>query len=415
MAPRRRALLAFAAVTVAAGFDIDAHDAIGQTAASAMDQKAISGMKRLLGGKDASDVAGWGHQADDTFPGLARLHFQVHTGEWCGPPETRQAGHCEDNICLLTAIKHFYGKVLQDEGRKIEFPQIDYKKLEKDKQMKFTDADSVKMLINLIGDLHQPLHVGYASDDSGHGVKVKLRGKEMSLYDAWDKGISEIVRETESNFWYGGWTHIRAINAEFEKDKKLWKEFGPMASFDRWMAESIEFACKKAYVEPSSGKKIGGPDHKPGEIYEISDHSYQVWREAWLRQLLLAGERTAIVLNDILDAAGAAKLNQGTGVKTGVDEERAKESAEIEKARAERMKKEKKTSRGSKTIQPPWNFSNFLTNLGIAVVTVPTFLLVANYGMNPKTISALIMSLMEGGSKEGGGQGPPGKSAKRWE
>merc|ERR1712203_379172 len=116
---------------------------------------------------------------------------------------------CEDNICLLQAIKHFYGKILADEGRKTDYPQIDYNKVAKG--IKFTDADAVKMLINLLGDLHQPLHVGFATDDNGRSVQLTYRGKPMSLYDVWDKGVSEDLRNQESGFWLGGWTHVRAI------------------------------------------------------------------------------------------------------------------------------------------------------------------------------------------------------------
>mmetsp|Transcript_5779 Transcript_5779/g.17053 ORF Transcript_5779/g.17053 Transcript_5779/m.17053 type:complete len:410 (-) Transcript_5779:90-1319(-) len=397
-------------LAVAVAFDIDAHDAVGQTAASAMDQQAIRQVKRLLGGQDASDVAGWGHQLDDTFPGMSRLHFQVHddaSQPFCGPAEQRVA-KCEDGICLLNAIKHFYGKVLSDEGRRIEYPKIDYSKAEKG--VRFTDADSVKMLINLIGDLHQPLHVGFAGDDNGRKVQVTFRGKAMSLYDVWDKGISEVIRDQESSFWLGGWTHVRAISEEYEKDKNLWKQEGAFKAFDKWAAESVKFACEHAYTHPVTGKKLAGPGAEPGPV-AIDDGAYHVWREAWLRQILLAGERTAIVLNDLLDASGAQKLHEGSGVKTKADEEKAKEKKEWAKER-DRILKAERAARGSPHINP----GVLLTNLSIALVVVPLFLLVANYGLNPRVYSALVKSLLEGGdSSAGGASGPGPRSAKRWE
>lgn len=54
----RRPWVAAAGLAVAAAFDIDAHDAIGQTCTSAMSLEAIKQVKRLLGGQDASDAAG---------------------------------------------------------------------------------------------------------------------------------------------------------------------------------------------------------------------------------------------------------------------------------------------------------------------------------------------------------------------
>lgn len=401
-------VLGLATLSLIAAFDLDAHDAIGQTCASAMDQEAIRQLKRMLDGQDASEVAGWGHQVDDTFPGMERLHFQVHDdkgeGGFCGA--TRSA-KCEDNICLLQAIKHFYGKVLSDEGRRTEYPQIDYSKVAKG--IKFADADLLKMLINLLGDLHQPMHVGYAGDDNGRRVLVRFRGEKVSLYDVWDKAISEAVRTTESNFWLGGWTHVRAVSADWEQDKARWKEDGAFKSFERWLDESVKFACEKAYVHPITGKKLAGPDAAPegSEPVEIDEAAYQEWRQLWLKQVLIAGERTAIVMNDILDAKGAAKLSKGGKVQTKADDEKAKEQAEWEKDRQQRRKEERK----SRTSVPFINPSVFFTNLCIAAVTVPVTLLVANHGLNPQTWMSFLRSLLNAAEAPSVPSGP----AKRFE
>jgi len=378
-----------------------------------MDQQAVKQVKRLLGGQDASDVAGWGHQVDDTYPGMSRLHFQVHDDvaqPFCGPAEARIA-KCEDNICLLTAIKHFYGKVLADEGRKIDYPHIDYSKVSKG--VKFTDADSVKMLINLIGDLHQPMHVGFAGDDNGRKVEVIFRGRTMSLYDVWDKGISEAVRNEESGFWLGGWTHVRAVGEEFQRDKELWKQEGAFKTFEKWAEESVAFACSQAYTHPGTGKRLAGPGAEVGQKAVIDETAYEAWKEQWLRQILIAGERTAIVLNDILDSGGAGKLHEGTAVKTHADEAKERVMKEIAKEREEVMKADR-SSRSSSSTYVPWNLNAFLTNLGIAIVVVPLFLVVANYGPDPRTWVETARALLEpdsGGGASGGG----GRNVKRTE
>lgn len=401
----------------AVAFDIEAHDAIGQTAASAMDHEAIRQTKRLLGGQDVSDVAGWGHQVDDTFPGMARMHFQVHddsSGQpHCGP-EAYMTMKCEDSICLLNAIKHFYGKILKDEGRPIDFPAMDYNKAQEG--IKFSDADAVKMLINLLGDLHQPLHVGYTSDDNGHAVKVKFRGKEMSLYDFWDKGIGETIRTEQSGFWYGGWTHVRAISSEHQADKDFWKKEGSFASFDKWMHESVMFACEKVYVHPTTGKKLAGPGADLGQVVEIDEGAYQAWNKMWLRQILMAGQRTAIVLNDILDASGAKKLDNKAKVTTKADEEKAKEYKTLEE---ERKKNPRFTAGGGSRISPAHvNIPVLLTNFGIACVTVPLFMVVVNYGLNPQVWYTTVLALLEtdkGGGGDGAPNGAAGRSVKRTE
>merc|ERR1712232_351654 len=115
------------------------------------------------------------------------------------------------------------------------------------------------------------MHVGYAGDNNGKNIQVNLRGKTMSLYDVWDKGISEFVRDEESSFWLGGWTHVRAIAAEHEKDKLLWKQEGANAMFERWLEETLTFACNKAYVHPTTGQKLGGPDKVKDGPVEIDE------------------------------------------------------------------------------------------------------------------------------------------------
>lgn len=397
---------------VVAAFDIDAHDAIGQTTASAMDQQATKQVKRLLDGKDASDVAGWGHQVDDTFPGMERLHFQIHddtAGQpFCGPAESRVV-KCEDNICLMSAIKHFYGKVLEKERRKFDYPAIDYNKAAQG--VKFSDADSVKMLINLLGDLHQPMHLGFAGSDTGRAVKLKFRGKEMTLYDFWDKTISETVRDQESNFWLSGWTHVRAVQEDFAKDKELFKSQGAFKAFETWAQETADLACSEAYV--LQGKKLAGPDAgSQSSPVEVTESDYQRWRKVWMRQILLAGERTAIVLNDILDDSKASKLHEGAGVKTNADKKQEEVMKQWQKEReAERKKEPRRTS----ATGPRIHVGNATTNLGIAAVVVTLFLFVVNHGPNPARWGEMIMSMLEGSSSGNSGGPGGGGPGKRWE
>ncbi len=52
-----------------------------------------------------------------------------------------------------------------------------------------TKQFNLKVLIHLIGDLHQPLHVGYGSDRGGNDVKVNFLGKETNLHKLWDEDL----------------------------------------------------------------------------------------------------------------------------------------------------------------------------------------------------------------------------------
>lgn len=53
--------------------------------------------------------------------------------------------------------------------------------------------EEVKMrllfVFHLIGDLHQPLHVGYASDKGGNKTQINFNGKGTNLHSFYDSGI----------------------------------------------------------------------------------------------------------------------------------------------------------------------------------------------------------------------------------
>ena len=57
------------------------------------------------------------------------------------------------------------------------------------KDKKSTKEDKIialKFLVHLIGDLHQPLHVGNGTDRGGNDIKVKWFGEATNLHNVWD-------------------------------------------------------------------------------------------------------------------------------------------------------------------------------------------------------------------------------------
>jgi len=182
------------------------------------------------------------------------------------------------------------------------------------------------------------------------------------------------------------------------KTKKLWKEDGAFKSFDRWLGEAVSFACKEAYVHPTSKKNLAGPGAETQPI-EIDATAYEAWKQLWLKQLLIAGERTAIVLNDILESKDASKLAEGSKVKTKADEEKAKEMKELSKERVAAAKATKSVHSGG------FSGSVFLTNLSIACVVVPLFLFIVNFGLSPKVCMEMLRNMMEESQAANSGPG----------
>lgn len=57
-----------------------------------------------------------------------------------------------------------------------------------------TDDDKafyLKLLVHLIGDLHQPMHIGLSEDRGGNDFKVNWFGDETNLHSVWDTKMIE--------------------------------------------------------------------------------------------------------------------------------------------------------------------------------------------------------------------------------
>ena len=57
----------------------------------------------------------------------------------------------------------------------------------------FTDKQKIALVVHLVGDLHQPLHVGRADDWGGNRVRVGWFGKSSNLHKVWDSGVIDQI------------------------------------------------------------------------------------------------------------------------------------------------------------------------------------------------------------------------------
>ena len=85
----------------------------------------------------------------------------------------------------------------------------------------------LKILIHLIGDLHQPMHVGYASDRGGNNVMVFFAASTTNLHRVWDTNIIESYVLNEPTAWSNTGKYTKEELAEIRK-----------IDFLKWMNES---------------------------------------------------------------------------------------------------------------------------------------------------------------------------------
>lgn len=137
------------------------------------------------------------------------------------------------------------------------------------------EHDKLKMVIHMVGDIHQPLHVGTGEDQGGNQVRVQWMGDDSNLHRVWD---SDMINSRQMSY-----TEI-AMNIDVieEEQVKEWQQ----ASVRDWAYESMEY--RDAVYNLPDNNRVG---------YEYRYANYDIVKE----RLVQAGVRLAGVLNEIYD------------------------------------------------------------------------------------------------------------------
>ena len=146
-----------------------------------------------------------------------------------------------------------------------------------------TDANSSKedkafylrMLIHLIGDLHQPMHIGLKSDRGGNDLLVEWKSSPSNMHRVWDTDLIEDFGMSYSEL---------ADNRPFFTKQEV-KSIQKGSTLD-WVAET-HVLTKQIYASAQTGDNLG---------YRYTYAYFGIVKT----QLHKAGIRLAQVLNDIL-------------------------------------------------------------------------------------------------------------------
>ncbi|KAH8582543.1 S1 P1nuclease [Cryptosporidium sp. chipmunk genotype I] len=286
-------------------FDAEGHSAIGMTTISGLQNNFSQKLRRLMNGKDIVDISGWGERVSKKHPSTLPFHFQgqnksdylkdgnLGVGDLKKRLTLKSDINCKNTgHCLVPMIKHLYYRLTGDHSKfKINYPE----------GIQLTDSDSMKFLINLVGDLHQPMHFGFIEDNFGKEIRGMLSingtNERLSLFEIWESGIARKLKIEKPQFWFGGWTHILAIRDTFDKELLLWKERG-IEIIDDWAKENFNVMTNEIYFHPISKEPII-------DNFNVDITLEFAWLEIFRNRILIAGARLSIILNDIL------KLREG--------------------------------------------------------------------------------------------------------
>lgn len=144
-------------------------------------------------------------------------------------------------------------------------------------QQKAEEALALKMLVHLVGDLHQPMHMGHASDLGGNQVKVKFFNRDANLHGVWDTNIVESAH---------AWSHSEWVE-EIDRATPSEAEAIIAGNVSSWGEETFNIACA-VYDDTPEGTKIS--------------YDYVAkWAPVVEQQFLRGGLRLAHMLNHIFE------------------------------------------------------------------------------------------------------------------
>jgi hypothetical protein len=149
------------------------HRATGWIANKYLSKKARLAIDRILKGQSLAMASTWMDEvrSDSTFDYMVDWH-------WVTIPFGQTYEQSEKNP---------KGDIIQT----IEQTILDLKSKKLSEQ---EQAQRIKMLIHLMGDLHQPLHVGGKNDKGGNDVKVMWFRTDSNLHRVWDSDMIDDTR-----------------------------------------------------------------------------------------------------------------------------------------------------------------------------------------------------------------------------
>lgn len=157
------ALLAVVASAYSMAWGPNTHRTIGLVAERHLEKSTAQAVYLLLEGESLAEASTWADEIRSSERWECAGPFHHST---IRPGESYR--HVPDRGDAIGAIAYF-SLLLGDSSRSTG-----------------QRADALRFLLHIVGDLHQPLHVGLGCDAGGNDVQVEWMGEATNLHRVWD-------------------------------------------------------------------------------------------------------------------------------------------------------------------------------------------------------------------------------------
>jgi len=233
------------------------HRVSGQVAEEHLTPKARLAVHAILGNESIALASNWADfiKSDPAYSFMSAWHY-VDLNKVYTYPELVVFLKADTNVDAYTKLNYLIA-------------QLKNKNLPKKEQLL-----DLRMVIHIVEDVHQPMHVAHADDKGGNDFKVTWFNQPSNLHSVWDSQLIDYQQLSYTEY-------ANAVNHATPAEIKEWQA----APISQWLFESNQIA-EKLYT-----------DIKPGDNLSYKYNFTHI--EILNRQLLKGGIRLAGILNQI--------------------------------------------------------------------------------------------------------------------
>lgn len=237
----------------AVGWGKEGHYATCKIAEGFLTEEALAGVKSLLpdyADGELANLCSWPDEIRWRMRWSSQLHYIDVPDFVCNYNYGRDchdtAGH--KDVCVTGAIYNYTNQLVSTY-------------YDPSSEVKYNLTEALLFLSHFIGDVHQPLHVGFTGDEGGNTIIVRWYHRKANLHHVWDNMIIESAMKT----FYGNdlSSMIEAIQRNITEnlfsEESSWSKCAAdkVACPDPYASESINLACKYAYKNATPGTTLG--------------------------------------------------------------------------------------------------------------------------------------------------------------
>jgi hypothetical protein len=240
-------------VIQSSGWGLTGHRVIGQLAEWHLNKKAKKEITKILENESLAMASNWMDdvKSDRNYDHLNTWHYlTIEDGKSYESARQEAGGDAFEKTIMIIELLKKGG--LSDKREK----------------------EYVRMLIHLVGDLHQPLHVGRGDDRGGNDIQVTFFNQNTNLHRVWDSQIidGKLLSFTEMAEHLNRKTNTATI-------KRLQSD-----GIKQWLRDAMEL--RRVIYDLPEDKRLSYPYvYKTFPLIE--------------NQLLAGGVRLAGILNEI--------------------------------------------------------------------------------------------------------------------